>query len=259
MPVRAAGRALPDDAPAASARPACSARLAAPAPESGDDCEPSTDASEGRAASNPRSAETLTFSPSSERPRNEPPRVILRYLGDYEVIRRIGRGGMGEVFEAHQITLDRMVAIKMIRAGEFADDAELARFRTEAEAIAALDHPNLVEIHEVGEHEGLPYFSMKLYQGGSLEKKLDEYHADPKRTARLMIQVARAVHHAHQAAILHRDLKPANILLDDHGEPHVTDFGLAKRLDQAGELITGMVLGTPQFMCPSKPRARKTR
>jgi serine/threonine-protein kinase len=183
----------------------------------------------------------------------------IRYIGDYELFRLIGRGGMGAVYEARQLSLHRPVAVKLVRAGDLASAAERDRFRAEAEAVASLDHPNLVEIFEVGEHQGQPYFSMKLYTGGSLEKRLSEYTTDSRKAARLMVSVADAVHHAHQRSILHRDLKPSNVLLDDRGAPHVTDFGLAKRIDDVETpTMTGAVLGTPQFMSPEQTTGVKT-
>jgi hypothetical protein len=177
----------------------------------------------------------------------------IRYFGDYELKLILGRGGMGVVYKAKQLSLNRLVALKMIRAGLWAGDDEVRRFQTEAEAVANLDHPRIVTIHEVGQYEGHHYFSMRLVEGPSLEKVLDQYAADPRRAARLVSEVARAVHHAHQRGILHRDLKPSNILLDGEGHPHVTDFGLAKRLEGNGALsISGTIAGTPSYMSPEQ-------
>ena len=182
----------------------------------------------------------------------------VRYFGDYELIEELGRGGMGVVYKARQISLNRPVALKMIKSAALASDDELRRFQNEAEAVAALDHPHIVPILEVGEHDGQRYFSMKLIGGTSLDKKLADYAADPKAAARLVTTAAEAVHHAHQRGILHRDLKPANILLDERGEPHVTDFGLAKRVEGDSELThTGAILGTPAYMAPEQASGRR--
>ncbi|HEX8202554.1 MAG TPA: serine/threonine-protein kinase, partial [Isosphaeraceae bacterium] len=174
-------------------------------------------------------------------------------FGDYELIGQLGQGGMGVVHEARQRSLDRRVALKMIRAGQFATADDLQRFQNEARAVAHLDHPHIVPVLEVGEHQGCHYFSMKLIAGGSLDKQLSTFTADPRAAARLMATVARAIHHAHRRGILHRDLKPANILLDAEGQPHVTDFGLAKRVEEDSSLTdSGAILGTPSYMAPEQ-------
>src|SRR4051794_34112997 len=179
----------------------------------------------------------------------------IRYFGDYELREVLGRGGMGVVYRARQVSLNRSVALKMIRAGDLAGADELRRFQVEAEAVAALDDPHIVPVYEVGEHHGRRYLSMKLIAGGSLAGRLADYAAEPRAAARLMAVVARAVHHAHQRGILHRDLKPANILLDDEGHPHVTDFGLAKRVEAGDDLtLSGAVMGTPATWRRSRPR-----
>jgi WD40 repeat protein len=180
-----------------------------------------------------------------------PPRI--RYFGDYELQEEIARGGMGVVFKARQVSLNRPVALKMILKGELANDADVQRFRDEAEAAANLDHPNIVPIYEIGAHEGQQYFSMKLIGPGNRRADLGV-----KETVRVTALVARAVHHAHQRGILHRDLKPSNILFDENGDPHVGDFGLAKRVGgDSGMTRSGAILGTPSYMAPEQARADK--
>jgi serine/threonine protein kinase len=218
----------------------------------------------------------------------------------YEILERLGRGGMGDVYKAWQPSLDRVVALKVIRADKLAElpPAErrewTQRFRQEAEAIAGVDHPHIVPIYEIGEQDGLPFYSMKYVEGGSLKDCLQQYATDPRLAARLLATVARAMHHAHQRGFLHRDLKPGNILLrrkseirnaksearnpkaepgivpgmdiapSDFGfrisdlEPMVTDFGLVKRIERDGSLTqTGALMGTPEYMAPEQARAEK--
>jgi serine/threonine-protein kinase len=196
--------------------------------------------------------------------------AVAGSIPGYEIIRELGRGGMGVVYEARQAGLNRTVALKMILAGGHAGETELARFRIEAEAIARLQHPHIVQIHEVGEWRAgerrppLPYFSLEYCPRGSLERKLAGTPLPPREAAALVENLARAMHAAHQKGILHRDLKPANVLLAEDGTPKITDFGLAKKLDPVstagacGEALTstGAVLGTPSYMAPEQARSQ---
>jgi len=181
----------------------------------------------------------------------------VRYFGDYELLEEIARGGMGVVYKARQASLNRVVAVKMILAGQLASEAEVKRFRTEAEAAAQLQHPNIVAIHEVGEHQGQNYFSMDFVAGMSLAARLGDEPLAIGEAARLMKTIAEAVHFAHGRGVVHRDLKPANVLLDEFGQPRITDFGLAKRLDRGDQLTaSGAMLGTPDYMSPEQAAGR---
>jgi serine/threonine-protein kinase len=176
-----------------------------------------------------------------------------RRFGDYELLGELARGGMGVVYRARQVSLDRVVALKMILSGEFASESELRRFRAEAEAAAHLDHPNIVPIFEVGRHQGHAFFSMKLIGGGNLGRHLARYREDPQAVARLMATVARTVGHAHRKGMVHRDLKPSNILIDESGQPLIADFGLVKRTGDGSSLTSsGVLLGTPAYMAPEQ-------
>jgi eukaryotic-like serine/threonine-protein kinase len=183
----------------------------------------------------------------------------IRYIGDYELLEELGRGGMGVVYKARQTTLGRLVALKMILAGEHAGPKELARFRGEGEAVARLQHPHIVQIFEVGDYDGHPYFSLEFVDGGSLAQKLDGAPWPPRPAARLVETLARAMQVAHQAGIVHRDLKPGNVLLTRDGQPKITDFGLAKKLDgkpgvstPGGLTASNAILGTPSYMAPEQ-------
>ncbi|HSU56829.1 MAG TPA: protein kinase [Candidatus Dormibacteraeota bacterium] len=177
----------------------------------------------------------------------------LRCFGDYELREEIARGGMGVVFKARQRKLDRIVAVKVILAGEFASREQALRFRAEAEAAARLQHPNIVSIHETGEQDGQPYFSMEYVEGGNLATLVCEKPLPAKRAADYVKTIAGAIHYAHEQGILHRDLKPSNILIDAADQPHITDFGLAKWMQRESFLtLTGEAMGSPSFMPPEQ-------
>jgi len=178
------------------------------------------------------------------------------YFGDYVLLDEIARGSNGVVFRARQVSLDRVVALKMLRdRSEMTSESDVERLRAEAKAAAALDHPNILPIYEVGSYEGQPYFSMKLVTGGTLQFRMTEYQQDMRRAVSLMSKVARAVQHAHEQGVLHRDLKPGNILIDANGDPHITDFGLARRIGiEDGQVLEGQLLGTPHYMSPEQAR-----
>jgi WD40 repeat protein/predicted Ser/Thr protein kinase len=196
------------------------------------------------------------------------PRSELGRFGDYELLEEIARGGMGVVYQARQVSLNRLVAVKMILFAQFAGEQALQRFRAEARAAARLRHPNIVAIHEVGEHEGQHYFSMDYVEGRNLAALARAQPLPPARAAGCVRTIAEAIHYAHQHGVLHRDLKPSNILVDPQGEPHITDFGLAKLVvppsDGSEDLepadagapspltLSGQVLGTPNYMAPEQ-------
>jgi serine/threonine-protein kinase len=174
----------------------------------------------------------------------------------YEILGELGRGGMGVVYKARQIGLNRVVALKMVLSGAHASQHQLDRFRTEAEAVARLHHPHIVQIYEVGERDGLPYFSLEYLDGGSLSDQIKREPQAPDRAAKVAVQLARGVQYAHAHGIVHRDLKPANILFDADGVPKITDFGLAKKLEAgaSGQTQSGTIVGTPSYMAPEQAR-----
>jgi serine/threonine-protein kinase len=191
-------------------------------------------------------------------PTNGPPGGAgAEAIPGHEVLGELGRGGMGVVYQARHLGLNRLVAVKMILAGGHAGAADLARFRREAQAIAQLKHPNIVQVFEVGEQNGLPYFSLEFCGGGSLAQKLAGTPQPPREAAALVQTLARAMQAAHAKGIVHRDLKPGNVLLDDDGTPKITDFGLAKKLDEAGQTLPGVVMGTPSYMAPEQAESKE--
>jgi serine/threonine-protein kinase len=163
---------------------------------------------------------------------------------------------MGVVYRARQLALGRTVALKMILAGTHAGEDERARFRREAEAIARLSHPNIVAVHEVGEHDGRLFFSLEFCPEGSLDGRLDGTPWEPSRAAKLVQTLAQAMQAAHEAQVVHRDLEPANVLLTAGGTPKITDFGLAKKLDDQSHIQTGAILGTPSYMAPEQAEGK---
>jgi serine/threonine-protein kinase len=185
------------------------------------------------------------------------PEIVPRHVGKFECLCELGRGGMGVVFKARQTDLDRTIALKMLLPGAFANDDDVQRFRTEAQAAAGLSHPNIVRVFEVGEFDGRPFLSMEFIDGPTLSKRLLQGPIPGRVAARYLVAIARALQHAHEHGILHRDLKPANVLVDAADQPHVTDFGLAKRLGCDGQTRTGAVLGTPSYMSPEQVSGSK--
>ena len=180
-------------------------------------------------------------------------------FGDYVLLEELARGGMGIVYRARHKELNRIVAIKMIISGEYSSELDVQRFQLEAKAAAQLDHSGIVPIYEINSHQGQPYFAMKLVEGGSLAENRERFLSDPRKTAKLIAQAARAVHHAHQRGILHRDIKPANILLDEDDQPLLTDLGLAKLSTGESNLTqTGAVLGTPSYMPPEQAKSSQS-
>jgi serine/threonine-protein kinase len=182
---------------------------------------------------------------------------VPELFGKFRLLHLLGRGGMGVVYKALEVPLDRVVALKMVLAGAYAEPQELARFQVEARAVARLDHPNVVRIFEAGDCDGLPYFSMELVEGGTLAQRVKDWPFAPHEAAEQILAVARGMQAAHQKGIVHRDLKPANVLLSSAGTPKVADFGLAKFLDS--ELVatrSNVAMGTPSYMAPEQAAGR---
>jgi ABC-type amino acid transport substrate-binding protein len=217
---------------------------------------PSADATAAPLAAQDSTGEPVTC---STRDTTGAPMPAVALLRGYEILEELGRGGMGVVYKARQVSLKRVVALKMVLAGAHASPQDVERFRREAEAVAQLQHPNIVQIHEVGEQDSCPYFSLEFVDGGSLAQRLQGAAQSPCWAAALVETLARAVNVAHRHGIVHRDLKPANVLLTTEGVAKITDFGLAKRLQ--GETLhtqTGSIMGTPDYMAPEQAEARKS-
>jgi eukaryotic-like serine/threonine-protein kinase len=191
-----------------------------------------------------------------------PPATALPQVAGYEILEVIGHGGMGVVYKARQLGLNRLVALKMILAGVNASPQDLARFRAEAEAVAQLQHPSILQIFEIGEQNGCPFLALEYIPGGSLAEHLNGTPVGPRQAAELVLSLARAVHHAHEKGIVHRDLKPANVLLLPDGMPKIADFGLAKRAESnraesnQAHTQTGTILGSPSYMSPEQASGR---
>jgi serine/threonine-protein kinase len=186
-----------------------------------------------------------------------PEELPLPAVPGYEVEAVLGHGGMGVVFQARHLCLGRTVALKMALAGAYASPSERERFRREAEVMAGLRHPNVVQVYDVGDADGRPYFTMEFVEGGSLAHKLTGTPQPARQAAQLVATLAEAVQAAHRSGIVHRDLKPGNVLLTADGTPKISDFGLARRLDTAGGLTrTGNPLGTPSYMAPEQARGK---
>jgi eukaryotic-like serine/threonine-protein kinase len=241
------GTLLPDDI-CLGGCPVCALRRALEAPD-----HPSKAAGES-AGTFPRTPVLMSL-----------PQLLLQgtgthCFGDYELLEEIAHGGMGVVYKARHVSLNRVVAIKMILTGQLASEAEVNRFRSEARAAASLNHPNIVGLYEVGEHRGLHYYTMPLVEGRNLAQLVESRQWQPgdgTEAARVMAKVAHAIQCAHDSGILHRDLKPGNILLSSDGEPRITDFGLAKHVRGNDHLtLTGQLIGTPSFMAPEQARGK---
>lgn len=198
--------------------------------------------------------------PMAHRSKGDPGPTLPFDLGDYLLLEIIGRGGMGVVYLAKQHELERNVAVKMIRSGMLADEAEVRRFYTEAQAAARLRHRGIVGVHQFGRRAGHHFFSMEYIRGTDLQRKINGGVMDPKEAARYVRDVAHAIHHAHQKGVLHRDLKPANVLIDEQDQVHVTDFGLAKHMDSDSSVTgSGAAIGTPHYMAPEQAGGHSDR
>ncbi len=219
--------------------------------------EEQLDSSRGRRSS--RHEKTITFDPylfptPDHAANGAAAEVPLPDVPGYEILCRLGRGGMGVVYKARHLKLNRIVALKMILAGEHAGEDKLARFHVEAEAVARLRHPNIVEIYDIGLANGMPYFALEYLSGGSLKQLFEQGPLPPRVSAELLATLAQAIHTAHLAGIIHRDLNPTNVLLAEDGTAKVTDFGVAKRLEAPGQTKVGQIIGTPAYMAPEQAK-----
>lgn len=209
--------------------------------------------------------------PSAVRTQQEPQETVDLRSGEgpterrfptipgYEILSEIGRGAVGVVYKARQAKLDRIVALKVLLAGALADEQDLARFKSEALTVAQLQHPNVIQVFDVGEHECVPYIAVEYAGGGDLHKWLGKEPLTMSGAVRLVYTLARAVGAAHQKRVVHRDIKPANILLSEKGVPKIADFGLAKQFDEQGRTISGAILGTPYYMSPEQAAGQVRR
>jgi len=236
-------------APEPEAPPMALSIHAPPAPEIGE--APAPPAGQTTAAYQPkRDAARLDTSPT------EPARPLPSIPG-YEILGELGQGGMGVVYQARQVKADRLVALKMILASKHSSVQEQVRFQIEAEAIARLQHPNIVQLYDVGEHDQMPFFSLEYCAGGALDRKLKSWIPSAMEAAILVETLARAMHYAHLRGVIHRDLKPANVLLAGDGTPKIADFGLAKKLDADSEISrSGAIIGTPACMAPEQAEGK---
>lgn len=208
---------------------------------------------EGLPPENPSAFQTVDAEPSTSEGYGSRSAPLPQSIAQYEILSELGRGAMGVVYKARQKDLDRLVALKMILAGSHAGEDQRGRFLTEAKAVASLQHPNIVQIYEIGEHEDKPFFSLEFVEGDTLDERIRENAITAHQAASLIATMARAMSYAHERGIVHRDLKPANVLLTQEGEPKITDFGLAKQMeDSSGQTQSGAIMGTPSFMSPEQ-------
>ena len=213
---------------------------------------------EGQEVTDSESAANSTLMPGKSGTTRSGPR--LADFGDYELLQEMGRGGQGIVYRARQKSLNRTVALKIVGLGQWATQRHLKRFHLEAEAAASLDHPCIVPVYEIGERDGSCYFSMKLVEGGPLDKVARREQMSPRRAAEVIARLARTLDYAHQRGVLHRDIKPGNILIDAKGEPHLTDFGLARLVETESTITrTTEALGTPSYMAPEQAKGNNTQ